>query len=280
MAWKQGSLRIFSRHPSHRVLRNVIEAEQNSVLRLGSTTEWEDAKIEINTVQAIKNCSDKILMKDLFWQNKVNSPTHFIYSIKRDSFILCKESGEAVEVKTMDELLNHIKFPILAKKAFRSKGKGMEKIDSKTALTRFIKNNVKNNPNTKNPYYFEQFKNYSREYRIHCSDLGDYFYTCRKLIRNDVPKDQRWFRNDANCNWVTETHDLFNKPKTFNKIVKDCQKARKALGLDIAGFDVKVDKEGNWTILEANSACSFGRITTWKYATELTKLLIKKESEL
>ena len=67
---------ILSRHPSHNVLRaknkNMQPLPFKSVVRLGSTTEIEDTvvkggkRIEINSVQSIKNSASKLLMKQKF----------------------------------------------------------------------------------------------------------------------------------------------------------------------------------------------------------------------
>ena len=92
----------------------------------------------------------------------------------------------------------------------------------------------------------------------------------------DFPKNERWFFNNHNCNWVSEKHELYNKPSTYNEICKECLKALNAVGLDIGGCDVRVDKKGNFIIIEINSACSLGDVTANVYKAELTKLLTNK----
>jgi hypothetical protein len=63
---------IRSRHPSHSVVRNKIKLPFRTVIRFGSTTELEDTidkgggRIEINTVEAIKNSASKLRMKNCF----------------------------------------------------------------------------------------------------------------------------------------------------------------------------------------------------------------------
>ena len=280
MSFKRGTLRVFSKHPSHSIIRNLIETERPTLLRLGSTTPWDEAEIELNTIDSIKNCSDKLKMKDLFWQNGIKSPNYFAYIPNRKQFIICLPEQQAKWL-TVEQLAEEVKFPIIAKRSFRSRGAGMEKIDDLEQLEAFIQRHITANTyNQDNPYYFEEYANFTREYRVHCSSLGGYFYSCRKLIKDETPQDERWYRNDSNCNWVTETHSSFNRPETMDAIVADCNKALGALGLDIGGFDVRVNKEGDWRIIEANSACSFSRRTPWKYADELTKLIIQKENEL
>jgi hypothetical protein len=63
---------IYSRHPSHNVLRsntkNIRLLPYRSVIRFGSTTECPDTvakggnRIEINTIEAVKNSASNLLM--------------------------------------------------------------------------------------------------------------------------------------------------------------------------------------------------------------------------
>ena len=260
-------VRVFSRHDSHNFLRfNLpIENGKYTVYRAGSLTAAPGAEIEINTVESINNCANKIKMKSLFHRAGVSTPDY--YTIDPETISILDASGEPV---------TKFKYPLIAKRNKRSGGAGMIKIDNAQEFEEFLESKVRvNNYNKTNPYYLEKFKNYSREYRIHLSAAGHYFYANRKLLTTDA--QERWYRNDSNSIWATEENIDFNKPATWNDIVADCQKAREALGLDICGFDVRVNKEGKWVIIEANSACSFGNnpnesITAIKYKKELLKV--------
>lgn len=253
--WDKRSVRILSRHPSHSSIRNAIKTPTGKrvVLRLGSNTPTANYDLEINTVASIENTANKMKMKQLFYDAGVRSP------------------------KFYSDIFNAVvdKFPILAKKTYRSRGAGMVKINNQEELTSFL-SNLNMTRHNNNPYYFEQFHNYSKEYRIHVSELGGYFYTCRKMLRQEYAgTDSNWYRNNSNCIWILEENELFDKPSTWDDIVADCQRAREALGLSIGGFDVKVTQKGNWMILEGNSACSFGDITKEVYETELTNIVNK-----
>lgn len=255
MKWDKKSLRVFSRHPSHKAIRNIIPVPKGktAVIRLGSISETRTPyDLEINTVKSIENTMNKMIMKSLFEEAGISSPKFY-----SDVF------NSKIE-----------RFPVLAKLSYRSKGAGMKKLDSQEELDAF-RDNVKNRAkNIDNPYYLEEFHNYSKEYRIHVSIAGGYFYTCRKMLKQEFAGgDKNWFRNDSNCVWILEENDLFDKPDTWDNIVEDCQKAREALGLSICGFDIKVNKKGNWKILEANSACSFGDKTSGFYINELNKII-------
>ena len=108
------------------------------------------------------------------------------------------------------------------------------------------------------------------------------------MLRDGTPDNQRWFRNDSNSVWILQENDLFDRPSNWNEIVAECVKALKATTLDIAGFDVKVqsrlDSNGRvrtnpeFIVIESNSACSHGDITTVKYKEELNKLILKKKN--
>lgn len=107
------------------------------------------------------------------------------------------------------------------------------------------------------------------------SELG-VFLTWRKLRRNDTPEEQRWFFNNQTCNWVSEQHELYNKPKTYDKICDECLKALNSVGLQIGACDVRVNKDGEFIIVEINSAPSMSIKTTIAYKAELTKLITNK----
>jgi carbamoylphosphate synthase large subunit len=274
---------------------------------LGSTTKTENiwpksvkmgiSVIELNTVEAINNSRSKLLMKDCFQSAGIPHAKWFegTYRMNNGTHGLFRGENEASYEYSVTS--DEIEFPILAKRVFGFKGKGMVKLNSKKELEDWIKdNNI-------NGYYFEQFHNYSREYRLHCSKNGC-FYAVRKMIKEDIPKDMRWFRNDSNCIWVTEyeiernvsgkvvnynehsANETFDKPCNWDKIERDCIKALNSVGLDIGAFDVKVqsatDKRGEkrtdpqYIIIEVNSAPSFGELTTIKYRSEIPKLLNEK----
>lgn len=265
--WNPKFVRVYSRHPSHNYLRNLngLEVEVPTLVRLGSTTHWKGAQIEINTIESIDNCSDKITMKNIFAEAEIKSPTHYTHK----------------EMELMVAEGDKIKFPIIAKLQYRSKGIGMRKLDNIGALKAFLNGNeYKSSLRRGKVYYFEVFKNYNKEYRIHVSSLGHCFYTCRKMIKQDTPDNRKWFKNDENSNWILEDNPLFDKPDNWDEIVSECNRARDILGLDIAACDVRVAADGRFVIIEANSAPSFGGITRFRYAEIVYRLYNKKLSEL
>jgi len=264
---------ILSRHPSHSILRAKNQTLPllpfRSVIRLGSTTENTDGRIEINTVEAVKNSASKLLMKQKFTEAGVKTAEWGRHHQNNNI-------SEAGIQFFLDEGGQGISFPIVAKSHFGSRGIGNTKFNTKEELEAWLPNKNFNN------YIFEAFVKMTREYRLHVTKFGC-FYTCRKLVKSDAPEDT-WQRHDDVCNWVLEENPSFKKPKNWDDIVADCVKAKDALGLDICAFDVGVQgaKDGierenpEWVIFESCSAPSFGAVTGQKYIEILPKLLIDK----
>lgn len=275
---------ILSRHPSHAVLRAVNKTLPllpfKSVIRLGSTTECEDTKdkggnrIEINTIEAVKNSASKLLMKQKFTEAGVKTAQW--WKLLPNGEVFNGVTGNSTNGN--NHHYEDFPYPIVAKSHFGSRGVGNTKFDTKEELEAWIPGKNLNN------YIFEQFVKMTREYRLHVTKFGC-FYTCRKLVKNDAPEGT-WQKHDDVCNWVLEENPSFKKPKNWDDIVADCIKAKDALGLDICAFDVAVQgaKDGverenpEWNIFESCSAPSFGEITSQKYIQVLPKLLIDKKN--
>lgn len=256
---------IYSRHPSHNVLRmNLPLLPFRSVVRLGSTTQHERDRVECNTIQAVKNSASKLLMKQCFTREEVKTADWWWINNNR----FTKYNGSVTEI-------NQLSYPIIAKSLHGSRGEGNTKLDNQQELEAWMRGKTLSN------YIFEKFYTFSKEYRIHVTKQG-YFYTCRKLLRNDVPEGT-WQRHDDNSTWIVETNPSFKKPNNWNLIVADCVKALNSLGLDIGAFDVKTQGSSKnnpeWIILESCSAPSFGTITSEKYLIEIPKVLRRKYEE-
>lgn len=125
-------------------------------------------------------------------------------------------------------------------------------------------------------WYGESMKMYAREYRLHCTQT-ECFMSWRKLRRSDA--EERWFFNSANCNWVGEDHELFDRPSNWDLIVEDCKKAMVATGLDIGSFDVRIQSSSKSTpeyiIVEVNSAPALGEQGVQIYKTKIQELIYK-----
>jgi glutathione synthase/RimK-type ligase-like ATP-grasp enzyme len=251
---------IRTKNYSAKDLRGNILLPFRSIVRLGSLTKTSQIYpngnvIECNTVNAIENSRDKLLMKSNFALNDIPQTKWF----------------------TVDDILNlnidTLQYPIIAKKICGFKGHGMVKLDNKEALQSFI------NTTNLNGYYFEEFFNGSAEYRLHVSENGC-FMAWRKLRKNDTPDDKRWYFNSDHCNWVGEDHELFNKPTNWDNMIKYSVLALQAVGLDIGSIDLRcyspTKKNPDFKVIEINSAPSLGEEGIRLYKIEIARILHKK----
>lgn len=283
---------IYSRHPSHDCLRlkhkNLPLSPYRSVIRFGSTTECADtianggSRIEINTIEAVKNSANKFLMKQKFTEADVSTAEWFTnnHGAFRKVFNdgIFDLHGDAVSKEELP-------FPLVAKAHFGSKGKGNTLLRTKEDLDQWIIGKNLSN------YIFEKFMNYAHEFRLHVTEDGC-FYACRKALKQGVPDSEKWRRHDDICVWFLEESEHFFKPNSWNNIEEDCIKALKAIGADILSFDVKVqsprDAQGNlrgfqeFILIECNSASSMDNgsgelsVCAKKYIEEIPKIINRK----
>lgn len=255
---------IRSRHPTHSPLRTQLDRLLfRSLIRFGSVTEVEDGikRVELNSVNAINNSSNKLLMKQCFVEGGV------------------KTADWSNEASTVSSITDNWKYKLVAKKHYGSRGEGNTLISSQKEFDVWSKDK------TLSHYIFEKFYNYTREYRLHINEEGC-FYTCRKMLKSDAPEDASWFRNDSNCVWFIEGNDKFDKPVNWDSVVNESVKALKSVGLDFGAVDLriqsakdskgKVRKDPDFIVVEINSAPSFGSGTLEVYLKELPLMLKKK----
>lgn len=264
------SLRIFSRHPSHKVLRKAkILLPCLTVFRLGSITKGNlPYECEINSVEAVQNSASKLRMKRCFDEAGVHHAEWYTFGKNVKLFL----GGDTTKEKTLDDLT----YPVVAKGIYGSRGRSNYKLDTKEALIEWMKGEELSQ------YVLEIFYKFSREYRLHITQEGC-FYTCRKMLKTTTPHKDKWFRNESNCTWYIDTNPVFNKPDNWEKIVEDCKKALTAVGLDVGAFDVKMEASKNkdgkpiknpeWILLECNSAPSMGEITPQRYIEQIPKIV-------
>lgn len=275
-------VKVRSRHPSHNTIRGKIKTEHNVVLRLGSTTpttvvfprlKSNSKVIEINVPEAIDNAADKLKMKRRFTAENVLTADWYL--LKNGKFYRQVEETE-LEVKDSD-----LPYPVIAKHIRGSRNSGNTFINNVEELRKFIVGKTPEN------YIFERYYNYVKEYRLHVTERGC-FYTCRKMIKQETPADERWYRNDSNSVWVLEENEAFDKPNNWGAIVNQCVRALKAVGLDVGAVDLRVQsgksntkvssKDPKFVVIEINSAPSFGDLTAVKYLEEIPKIIQHKLS--
>lgn len=261
--------RVRSRHPSHSPLRpkhqNLPLFPFRSIIRLGSFTELRDnrvnrSRVELNTVEAIRNSADKLRMKRCFKEAEVKTADWW-------------EGDDTSSIK--DEY-----FPIISKHIRGSRGTGNKKHDTPDQLLDWMEGKDLSS------YIFERYYPYNREYRLHVDKEGC-FYTCRKMLKNDAPSHVRWYRNDDHCVWIMEENELFDKPSNWDQVVEECVKALNSVGLDFGAVDLRIQsatmRDGvtprenpEFIVVEINSAPSFGDETAKAYLERIPRMLRNK----
>lgn len=273
---------IFSRHPSHSILRSranrMPKFTFRTTVRLGSTTESNNP-VQINSVQSIRTSSNKLRMKESFVRAGVRTAEYVSGILNQESLL-----------REIARLSDNYRYRIVAKAHFGSRGNGNTLISSESELLDWTRGKTLQN------YIFERFHNYGLEYRLHVTSEGC-FYTCRKALRQDTPEELRWRHHDDTCVWLLETNENFRKPNSWDDIVAHCVSALEEVGADILSFDVKVQTERNpdgslrpyqdYILLECNSASSMGAvegndvsICAEQYIKELPKIIVRKAIDL
>ncbi len=257
---------VLSRHTSHSPLRTQLELLPfRSLVRLGSTTSKQDdvthggARVECNTVQAVRTSASKALMKRAFTDGGVTTADWSLNAPKAEWF---QDGGKA-----------------LAKHIHGSRGTGNYMLETMADFETWRQGKTIAN------YVFEKFYTYTREYRVHVTKEGP-FYSCRKMLRRDAPAENSWQRHDDNCVWILEENPSFDRPRNWNTITADCVRALNAVGLDIGAFDVKVQsardsknrqrEEPKWIIIESASAPGLAEVGLRHYLTQIPRVLRRK----
>lgn len=262
---KLTNAKVLSRHPSHDVFRKHKELKfpVSTLIRLGSTTvPLTKFDVEINSVKSIETSANKLLMKEAF--DKAGVATADWFTLEGDSFFQRGDIGNK-PIKMAD-----LPYPIIMKNIYGSRGEGNTKCDTPEELQTAI-----NRAKVLKNYIFEKFYNYAKEYRLHVSILG-VFLMWRKLRRSDTPDNQRWFFNNANCNWVSPAHELFDCPVNMVEAKEEAVKALRAVGLTIGGVDLRIQTKGTspkFIVVEINSACSQAELTAESYVNEFQKIV-------
>lgn len=261
---KQKHLIVRSRNKSCAPLKELI-VPITTIYRMGSTTPIEQITkrkkyIEINSINSCRISSNKILMKRRI--RHAHCPT--------------AEYFTAYDYNFLDKCqcrLNRWKNGIIAKRKNSSKGNGLYRITNIEDATNFFYEYMNDIHN----WIFERYYTYTKEYRIHVTKNGCFYATRKMLIEG---KGERWHRHANNSVFILEDNELFDKPNNWDNIVTSCVNALKAIGLDIAAFDIKCQKndvkEPKYILLESNSAPCLKDFGIDKYKQTLIEIINEK----
>lgn len=228
------------------------------LFRLGSQTMIDNntiknyAKIiKINSIEGINISRNKLLMKRKFEELKLDTPLRYI---------------EGDLIKWASD-----KYPIVSKSFYGSQGKGNTIHETEKSFTEWLNSAAKNN------YIYEQYVNYTKEFRIHCSKNG-IFSVFRKLRKND--SEERWYFNSKNCIFKIINIEDLKKYPCFINLEKQLIEAINGMQMDILAFDVRINKDyTKFTIIESNSAPSLLLQGTLDYSMEILKIISQNEQD-
>jgi hypothetical protein len=144
------------------------------------------------------------------------------------------------EVNT-DDLVKELGLPVVAKITDGSQGKGVTLQKTKTSLENYLKKN------SKETIIFQKFIENEGDYRLFFIN-GKLLYTIERKS-SDKKKE---FRNNYSLGGSVKRVDL---PK---EAIDLARKASNKMGFDVSGVDLIKSPEGEWFILEINSAPQFG----------------------
>ena len=273
------TIRVRSRNHSAGLLRNQVRCARPTVLRLGSFTptnqiftpaQIREGVVEINTVQSCQNSNDKFLMKQCFDNCAV--PTANWALMNNTRYV---EGETAVRiVNAENKSYNYLRFPLIIKNRHSSRGRGIYFVENASDYTRYFAS-----LNT-SAHIIEEYKNYSKEYRVHASSR-EAFYANRKMLLNDVPEEQRFHRHHENTVWIVPENPNFVAPANMEEIKQAAINAILSVGLTIGCVDVKVQqnragRDPEFIILETNSGPALGELTAPLYINELTQLITSR----
>lgn len=113
------------------------------------------------------------------------------------------------------------------------------------------------------PLYTRYIKK-KEEYRIHVFQ-GDAFFVQRKARKHDVPDDQvNWKVRNLAGGFIFANKDVEVEDAARVQAVN----AVAALGLDFGAVDIIRGTDGNWYVLEVNTACGLEGTTLEKYVAK------------
>lgn len=191
----------------------------NSVIIRWGTRENITANNSIiyNKAGAIANATDKLISRQLFIKNDVSAP----------------------------RLLNHIddynSGVVIARPYIHSKGKNLVVLNNKQELQNHWRNG----------WYYSEFIDKVREFRVH---VGHSKVLALMEKHNPNNGSIAWNRAQNDTEPFTRIKQAEADDQNLLSVLQEAIKAVNALGLDMGGVDVMLDKDGIAYVLEVNTA--------------------------
>lgn len=218
-------------------------------------------RVIVNPVRGLQNTRDKLTQHRLLRDAQIKKP----------AFLRNRQEAEHF-------LRNNPDKKIVAKRTNHSRGRGMYRIENLDALY-----NVNPIVFDENQYYFEEFVECNREWRVHVSQFQeDEVVAYRKCLRQEYIDEWRkteagkpWIRNMDTCYYKADSEE--DKKDWWNDIVAECKRGIEVLGIDIAGCDVGENtRTGEFYIYEINSACGLGESSREAYSEAIETIIEAK----
>lgn len=220
--------------------------------RTGLVREWFRKYVDNNSntftklkIEAV-NFTNKIIIR---WGNRIEVDTtnSIVYNKskainlatdKKESRRVLAEAGISVPRDVYPQSEN-INYPVIARPRIHAKGRNFIVLRDINSFQRHYIDNKEN-------WYYSEFVDKIKEYRVHCAHGRILNYLEKPNPGNGQIAWNRAVNGEAFTNVKWSDYDP--------KVALECLKAVEVIGLDFAGVDVIVDAEGNPYILELNTS--------------------------
>lgn len=223
-------------------------------------------RVTVNYLNGLRNTRNKVTQHQLLQQAGIKKPRFMRTATEAGAFL--RENPDAI---------------IVAKRVNHSRGRGMYRINGLEAF-----NSRSLNPIVfdQEQYYFEEYVDCNREWRIHVSQYQDNeVIAYRKCLRQEYVDEWReseevdkpWIRNMDTCYYKLDSNG--DKQPWWDDMVAECKRAIEVLGMDIAGIDIGENTKvegGDFYIYEVNSACGMEENTREHYEQAIETIIDAK----
>jgi len=214
--------RVFTNNTRTLIKEKTMSFLNSIVVRWGTREEIDTDKTTIvyNQSKAIAIATDKRLSRETFIANNVNTPALVTPDTFREEYL-----------------------PIIARPFTHSKGKNFVVLNTREE---FVNHYVRNNSS----WYYSQFINKEREFRIHCAHSK-----VLAVMEKSNPNNGNIAWNRAQNDTEPFTYISWNQVDDQNLkcVLEEALKATAAIGLDMSGVDVMLCG-GTAYVLEVNTA--------------------------